>query len=73
MRGILILQLWLLRVIRGINMRKVKPIKITYKYVGDESPEKKKEAEKALDEVFDKLFDQAYRNLKEKKRLEKSK
>jgi len=48
-------------------MRKVKPIKITYKYVGNESPEKKKESEEALERVFDRIFDKALKNLKERK------
>ena len=47
--------------------RKPKEIKITYKYVGDESPEKKAEAEKRVDEVFDMIFDEAFKRIKEKK------
>lgn len=37
-------------------MRKVKAIQIQYHYVGDDSPEAKKESERIVDEVFDKIF-----------------
>jgi len=47
--------------------RKPKKIKVTYKYVGDESPEAKVEAEKRVEEVFDMIFDEAWKNIKEKK------
>lgn len=38
----------------SLKMKRPKEIKIAYKYVGDESPEKKKEA---VDEFFDMIFD----------------
>ena len=42
-------------------------IKITYKYVGDESPKAKAEAQKKVDEVFDMIFDEVYKDLKQKR------
>jgi len=49
-------------------MKKVVKPKIIYKYVGDESPEKKEEAEKIMQEFYFQLFDKAAANLKEKKK-----
>ena len=51
-------------------MRKVKPIEIKYHYVGDDSPEAKKESERIVDEFFDKLFSKIIQEAKRKKQLQ---
>lgn len=53
-----------------MRKRKPKEIEIIYHYVGDDSPEKKKEAEKKVDELFDYLFDQTFKYMREKKQKE---
>jgi len=50
-------------------MRKPREPKIVFKYVGDESPEKKKESEKTLEIVYNRLFDIAARNIGKRKTL----
>lgn len=52
--------------------RKVKQLKITYIYAGDESPEKKAESERRLEEAYGIIFDLAAKNIREKK-LEQNK
>lgn len=54
-------------------MRKVVKPKIIYKYVGDESPEKKQEAEKIMEKFYFSLFDEAAKRLREKKKSKKDK
>jgi hypothetical protein len=56
-----------------IKMRKVVKPKIIYKYVGDESPEKKQEAEKIMEKFYFSLFDEAAKRLREKKKSKKDK
>jgi len=51
-------------------MRKLKPIEIKYHYVGDDSPEAKKESERIVDEFFDKLFSKIIQEAKRKKQLQ---
>ena len=48
-------------------MRKVVRPKITYKYVGDESLEKKKEAKKIVQDFYFSLFDKIAKKLKDNK------
>lgn len=56
-----------------MRKRKPKEIKITYHYVGDDSPEQKVEAEKRVNEVFDMIFDEAWKSLREKRKKEQVK
>ena len=51
-------------------MKRPRKIEIKYKHVGDESPEKKKEAEKTVNEFFDGMFDKM---LEDKQKREKNK
>lgn len=48
-------------------MNKVKIPKITWKYIGDKSPERKKEAERRLADAYNILFKIAAENLRNKK------
>jgi hypothetical protein len=43
--------------------RKIKPMKITWKYIRDESPVKQKESEEAVEHVYFSLFKQARENI----------
>lgn len=47
--------------------RKVKIPELTWRYVGDESPEKKAESEKQLDLAYKRIFDLAAQNIKQRK------
>jgi len=49
-------------------MRRVKPIKIIYKYIGDNNPEEKIKSEKILEEVYDRLFEKVFSELREKRK-----
>ncbi len=53
-------------------MRKVKPIQIQYHYVGDDSPEAKKESEKILEQVYDKIFTKIIQEEKVRRQKEKA-
>jgi hypothetical protein len=52
-------------------MRKVVKPTIEYKYVRDESPEKRKEAETIMEKFYFSLFDEAAKKIREKKNLKK--
>ena len=52
-------------------MRKVIKPKIIYKYVRDESAEKKKEAEKVLEEFYFHLFDEIALKIRNKRKSKK--
>ncbi|GEM_PF-5040648 len=52
-------------------MKKAKTLTITYKYVGNESPEKRKESEGRLDRAYDIIFGEAFRNLNERSKTNK--
>lgn len=45
-------------------MRTVKPLKVIWKYLGDASPEKKKEAEENLKQVYDRIFKKAVEDMR---------
>jgi hypothetical protein len=47
--------------------RKIKPIKLTWKYIGDESPQKKKESEERLEQAYDILFKEALLQINKRK------
>lgn len=53
-------------------MRKVKPIKFVYKYVGDESPEHKMLSEDARKRAFARIFKIALENIRERRKDNKS-
>lgn len=44
-------------------MRKVVPPKLVWKYVGDESPEKRRESEERVKQVYDRIFSIARINI----------
>jgi len=48
-------------------MRKVVPPKLVWKYVGDESPEKRKESEERVRQVYDRIFTVVADNIRKKK------
>lgn len=48
-------------------VRKVKKLKITYVYAGDEFPEAKAESERRLALVYNRIFDMALKNIPERK------
>lgn len=48
-------------------MRKVVPPKLKWKYIGDESPEKRKESEERVKGVYDRIFIAVADNIKKKK------
>ena len=50
-------------------MRKIKEPKLIWKYTGDESPEKKREAETSLHMAYNRIFGMVRDRLLEKKRL----
>lgn len=47
--------------------RKARPIKTTWKYVGDESPEKRLESEKRLEQAYNIIFDEALQEITKRK------
>lgn len=61
-----------MRIIKA-EMRKVKPITFTYKYIGDESPELKKISEEARKRAFERIFKIAKQNIIERRRAQKGK
>lgn len=49
------------------KVRVVKPIKITWKYIGDESPQKKKKSEERVEQAYNILFKKALQEINKRK------
>ena len=50
-------------------MRIAKKPKIKFKYIGDESPEKKIESERILESVYNRIFSKAFDHVRKNKQL----
>lgn len=47
--------------------RRTKKLKIMWKFVGDESPEKRKESEIRVNQAYNSIFSKAFENLRKNK------
>lgn len=46
--------------------RKIKSIKIVWKYAGDENPEKKRESEQRVEQAYNIIFNKALEEIKKR-------